>query len=213
MAVSLVLVRRDKSQVEVPVRHASEIIGRHTDCKIRIPDASVSRQHCELSIKEGKVVLRDLGSSNGTYVNRRRISQTELAPGDLLAIGKFVFVVRVDGRPATIDAGEALEDGAVALGAEGAGAGSRAGGAPEAYQPKGLLDHDEDEDDLLGRNRPGAQGVTPATPAAPAQPAPRAAPQPASKPAPKSPAKNDKDGSSEFDFDFLDEDESKMPKL
>lgn len=114
MGVSLVLVKSDGTQQEVPIRHATEVIGRHGDCKIRIPDASVSRQHCEISVKDGRVLLRDLGSSNGTFVNRRRVSQTELAPADLLNIGKFVFVVRIDGKPEAIDAEEALEDGLVA---------------------------------------------------------------------------------------------------
>lgn len=113
MGVSLILVKHDHSQVEVPLRPGTEIIGRHTDCRIRIPDASVSRQHCELSVGEGKVTLRDLGSSNGTFVNRKRITQTELAAGDMLCIGKFVLVVRIDGKPATIDAEEVLEDGLV----------------------------------------------------------------------------------------------------
>lgn len=112
MAVSLVLIRNDLSQLEIPVKHSPEVIGRHNDCKIRIPDPSVSRQHCEVSLADGKVMLRDLGSSNGTFVNRKRITQIELAAGDMLAVGKFVFVVRVDGKPMAIDSMEVLEDGA-----------------------------------------------------------------------------------------------------
>ncbi len=116
MGVSLVLVRHDLTQQEVAVRHATEVVGRHTDCKIRIPDASVSRQHCEISSVDGKVMLRDLGSSNGTFVNKKRITQAELRAGDLLCVGKFVFVVRIDGKPAEIDSEESIEDGEVALG-------------------------------------------------------------------------------------------------
>lgn len=133
MAVSLVLVRSDKTQVDVPLKHSTEVIGRHTDCKIRIPDSSVSRQHCELTIADGKIHLRDLGSSNGTFVNRRRISQTELSPGDVISVGKFHFVVRLDGRPAEIDADEVLADGEVV--SAGAHKSSRASSPSSATRP------------------------------------------------------------------------------
>lgn len=140
MGVSLVLVKADGGQQEVPIRHATEVIGRHNDCRIRIPDASVSRQHCEISVKDGRVLLRDLGSSNGTFVNRKRVAQTELAAADLLNIGKFVFVVRIDGRPEMIDSDDALEDGLVALpaaaSAPSASAAPRAAAAPAPAPPK-----------------------------------------------------------------------------
>jgi len=111
MTAALVLVKHSGEQIEVPLKHAKTIIGRHTDCQIRIPDVSVSRQHCEIAVADGRVVVRDLGSSNGTYVNRRRISSTELAPADLINVGKFIFVVRLDGKPEAIDSDDALEDG------------------------------------------------------------------------------------------------------
>lgn len=111
MTASLVLIKHSGEQVEVALKHPKTIIGRHTDCQIRIPDVSVSRQHCELSMADGRVVIRDLGSSNGTYVNRRRISSTELAPADLINVGKFIFAVRIDGKPEAIDSEDSLEDG------------------------------------------------------------------------------------------------------
>lgn len=111
MTAALVLVKQSGEQIEVALKHPKTIIGRHTDCQIRIPDVSVSRQHCEIAVADGRVVVRDLGSSNGTYVNRRRISSTELAPADLINVGKFIFVVRLDGKPEAIDSDDALEDG------------------------------------------------------------------------------------------------------
>ena len=116
MSVALVLVRSDLSQVEVPIKHSPEILGRHTDCRVRLPDASVSRQHCELSFDGDKVSIRDLGSSNGTYVNRKRITQAEIVAGDVVTLGKFIFVLRVNGKPEKIDSGDALEDGEVSFG-------------------------------------------------------------------------------------------------
>src|SRR5262245_6874840 len=63
-------------------------LGRHDDCMIRIKSSQVSRRHCELFEAGGKLTIRDLGSSNGTFVNGKRISGPEtLKPGDELTIG------------------------------------------------------------------------------------------------------------------------------
>lgn len=111
MAASLVLVRADGKQSEIPLRTRA-IIGRQTDCQIRIPSASISRHHCELTLADGKILLRDMGSSNGTYVNRQKIQQAQVAAGDLIGIGDMVFVVRIDGNPAQVDSEDALDEGA-----------------------------------------------------------------------------------------------------
>ncbi|HYE62675.1 MAG TPA: FHA domain-containing protein [Phycisphaerales bacterium] len=114
MNASLVLVREDGKQQEVPLKRQA-IVGRQTDCTIRIPDSGISRHHCELTLGDGKVMLRDLGSSNGTYVNRVKVTQAELGAGDLISIGNLVFVVKIDGSPAVIDAEEAWDEGAVPI--------------------------------------------------------------------------------------------------
>lgn len=103
MNASLVLVTSDRTQKDIAVAKTRVIIGRNTDCQIRIPIASVSRHHCELTVEDGKLFIKDLGSSNGTFVNRRRVNQTQLAGGDLVAVGSCVFVVRIDGVPAEVD--------------------------------------------------------------------------------------------------------------
>lgn len=113
MDASLVLVMPDGKQTEIPLRRAVQVIGRQIDCQIRIPSGPVSRHHCEVSVTDRGVSIRDLGSSNGTFVNKRRVTQADLSPGDLVAVGEVVFVVRVDGRPAAIDSDDVLEDGQV----------------------------------------------------------------------------------------------------
>ena len=56
-------------------------IGRHDDCLIRIRSSQVSRRHCELHLDRGKLLVRDLGSSNGTFVNGKRVlGQQALKP-------------------------------------------------------------------------------------------------------------------------------------
>jgi pSer/pThr/pTyr-binding forkhead associated (FHA) protein len=113
MGTSLVVVHVDGRQSEVALHKPLYVLGRATDCSLRIPSGKVSRHHCEIALSDGKVAVRDLGSSNGTYVNRRRVTQTELAAGDMVCVGDFVFVVRIDGKPSVVDSEEVLEDGLV----------------------------------------------------------------------------------------------------
>ena len=66
--------------------------GRHPESDIFLDDVTVSRRHAEVRRAEGKFLVRDLGSLNGTYVNRERVEETELASGDEVQIGKFKLV-------------------------------------------------------------------------------------------------------------------------
>ncbi len=67
--------------------------GRHPESDIFLDDVTVSRRHAELHRREdGKVVIRDVGSLNGTYVNRERTDEAILAGGDEVQIGKFKLV-------------------------------------------------------------------------------------------------------------------------
>ena len=64
-------------------------VGRETGCEVRLTDTSCSRRHFRvLPGPAGGVVLEDLGSANGTFVNGARASNLELRPGDLIGIGE-----------------------------------------------------------------------------------------------------------------------------
>ncbi len=63
--------------------------GRHPESDIFLDDVTVSRRHAEFRRHDGKFFIHDVGSLNGTYVNRMRVESTELATGDELQIGKF----------------------------------------------------------------------------------------------------------------------------
>jgi hypothetical protein len=71
-------------------------IGRSPDCEIFLDDVTVSRDHAVFVQRDGKFLLEDKGSLNGTFVNRRRIDTCELENGDELQIGKYrlTFVER-----------------------------------------------------------------------------------------------------------------------
>jgi pSer/pThr/pTyr-binding forkhead associated (FHA) protein len=64
-------------------------IGRRPDSDVFLDDVTVSRDHALLVRRNGEFYLDDLGSLNGTYVNRRRIESHRLADGDELQVGKY----------------------------------------------------------------------------------------------------------------------------
>ncbi len=65
------------------------LIGRSPDCDVFLDDVTVSRRHAEIVQDGGAYVIRDLGSLNGTFVNRHRIESTTLADDDEVQIGKY----------------------------------------------------------------------------------------------------------------------------
>ena len=101
MNVVLVMFK-DSERREFPLAGEKTVLGRRQDCQLRIPTKDVSRQHCALLLDGDKLVAKDLGSSNGTYVNGKRIAEAELKAGDRLRLGPVTFVVQIDGQPALI---------------------------------------------------------------------------------------------------------------
>lgn len=83
--------RREPPSLGLPaagqLRAASLLIGRSSACQLVLADDTVSRRHAELRVEEDCWVLRDLGSSNGTWVNGRRVIEAEVRPGDVVQLG------------------------------------------------------------------------------------------------------------------------------
>ncbi|ARN75938.1 FHA domain-containing protein [Oceanicoccus sagamiensis] len=75
------------------VKHHA-VLGRDSSCDITIPGTHLSRRHAELAVKGPTLLIRDLGSSNGTYVNDERVTETELKPGDTVRFDVLVFRVQ-----------------------------------------------------------------------------------------------------------------------
>jgi hypothetical protein len=65
------------------------LIGRSPDCDVFLDDVTVSRRHAEITHENDSYVIRDLGSLNGTFVNRHRIETSVLADDDEVQIGKY----------------------------------------------------------------------------------------------------------------------------
>ena len=72
------------------------LLGRGTDCDLRLVDPGVSRHHAELRMEEGQVVLVDLGSTNGTFVNGQPVRRVVLADGTQITLGRTTLVFRQD---------------------------------------------------------------------------------------------------------------------
>ncbi len=102
MNVVLVMFR-DGERREFPLLSAKTVVGRREDCHLRIPTRDVSRQHCELRLYKNGLRVKDLGSSNGTFVNGKRIAEIVLNAGDQLRVGPVTFVVQINGQPAKIE--------------------------------------------------------------------------------------------------------------
>src|SRR6478736_1826454 len=77
------------------------IVGRKEDCDVRLDHKSVSKQHCVIVKTDGLLLLRDLGSTNGTRVNGQRVRRAALLPNDQVMIASFKFKVHLgaDARP------------------------------------------------------------------------------------------------------------------
>lgn len=194
MSIALVLVRADGKSQEVALSKPTYIAGRATDCGLRLGGDALSRHHCEFSVEDGALHVRDLGSSNGTFVNRNRGNgKVRLAAGDLVSVGDHVFLVRLNGKPEFIDAEESFDEGFVKPGIPSTPAAKPAAKQLAQQAPQQAA-------------KAGAQQANQASGAPSNQPTN----QPAKKPAPMV----DPDGSSAADFDFFDEDDLKrQPKL
>jgi hypothetical protein len=70
-------------------------VGRAPSCQIRLNDNYISQLHAKISERNGSWVVEDLGSTNGTYLNQRKVTvPTELSAGDRIRVGKTVLEAR-----------------------------------------------------------------------------------------------------------------------
>lgn len=77
--------------------YGSMVIGRQADCEISIPSDEISRRHARLEVTPNGVRVEDLGSSNGTYVNDKRVENAVLKVGDELRLDTLRFQVTAPG--------------------------------------------------------------------------------------------------------------------
>ena len=71
---------------DISLNRPMVMVGRHPACDARLDSLRVSRRHCCVHLREGAVVVRDLGSTNGIRINGTRVELGRLRPGDELSI-------------------------------------------------------------------------------------------------------------------------------
>lgn len=115
MRVKLKVLNGKSAGREVKVPDTGFLIGRSQECHLRPKSDAISRQHCEIVIEGEELLIRDMGSKNGTYVNGKRIDgQMQLSQGDQLLVGKLELEVIINiptpapvAPPATDSGGDA----------------------------------------------------------------------------------------------------------
>jgi len=91
---SLLVIRGPGAGTQILLRDGAQRIGRDSRSDIHFDDTETSRSHAEVECSQNLVLLKDLGSSNGTYVNGKKVTQCTLEPGDRIQIGKRLLVYR-----------------------------------------------------------------------------------------------------------------------
>jgi pSer/pThr/pTyr-binding forkhead associated (FHA) protein len=82
---------------DIPLDAAVCLVGRHHTCDVRIDSPRVSRRHCCLTRDGDTVVVRDLGSHNGTFINDVKIDSGVLRPGESLTIASLRYRLELQG--------------------------------------------------------------------------------------------------------------------
>jgi len=102
MKVSLVVLTPGKMEGKtIPITLSQFLIGRDPQCQLRPASALISKRHCALLVRGGKVFVRDFDSTNGTVVDGQRVKgEQELRNDARLVIGPLEFRVVIEARPA-----------------------------------------------------------------------------------------------------------------
>ena len=101
MDFQLVVLRGKSATTALKLGDGVTTAGRHDECQLRIKSSQVSRKHCQFFEKNGMLMVKDLGSSNGTFLNGKKIEgQRVLEPGDELTVGPVKLRVEAAGKGA-----------------------------------------------------------------------------------------------------------------
>ncbi|MBP62328.1 MAG: hypothetical protein CMJ62_12485 [Planctomycetaceae bacterium] len=102
MQVKLKILKGSRKDKLLPVQGPELLIGRGKECDLRPRTEIISRKHCLITITDSQVMVRDLGSKNGTFVNGERIEADHgLQNGDHLEVGPLEFELLIDSKTST----------------------------------------------------------------------------------------------------------------
>ena len=183
MDAKLVVVSGSTKSSEFTLRLPA-VLGRGREATLMLPHPLVSRRHCEIFESNGYLVVRDMGSLNGTFVNNKRVTEAVLPTGGLLTLGSVTFQAVYGASPAG-----ATPPAAVPAAASPVAAAPKAGAGDHAVLGDFEIVEVSDTPRPTGPKRPPKRG---------AQPSP---PQPVSPPQPGA-VKADDDDLGDFLADF-----------
>ncbi|GHT11907.1 hypothetical protein FACS1894170_06080 [Planctomycetales bacterium] len=106
------LVDNGKNDKSIPLPGNTFVIGRADDCQLRSRSQAVSRHHCVIQNENGAVIIKDLGSNNGVFVNNIRLSKDgsqTLRHGDRVVVGPHRFIVQTAANDTSAVGGNSLE--------------------------------------------------------------------------------------------------------
>jgi pSer/pThr/pTyr-binding forkhead associated (FHA) protein len=107
MQVRLKVLNGKSAGRELKIPYEEFLIGRNEECHLRPKSESISRRHCVIRVREGKVFIEDLGSKNGTFVaEQATVGEVEVVNGALLRIGRLevqLIIEHADARKSDTD--------------------------------------------------------------------------------------------------------------
>ncbi len=103
LAVELVVLEGPERGRRVPVHGGAARIGTAEGCDLRLTDRTASRVHCEIRVKPRAVLVRDAGSTNGTFCEGIRLVEAEVPAGAVLRIGGSAVRIEISDEPAFVD--------------------------------------------------------------------------------------------------------------
>jgi pSer/pThr/pTyr-binding forkhead associated (FHA) protein len=95
MKAKLIPLESTKSREWILLKTFPVVVGRSDEADVCLGDNWISRSHCEIDVVDDSLVVRDLGSRNGTFVNGSRIEASTFLPGDELMVGRSMFQVKL----------------------------------------------------------------------------------------------------------------------
>jgi len=97
MKLKLIGLNPPEENRKVVLRKLPAVLGRSSEAEVTVEDRWVSRRHCEITEIDGLLVVRDLGSKHGTFVNGQRVDQARLLPEDTITVGLTSFAASYRG--------------------------------------------------------------------------------------------------------------------
>ncbi len=180
MKIVLVVASGAYAGKEIAIAGQQFVIGRDEGCNLRPASPAISKKHCAVYYKDGQPHVRDMGSTNGTFLNDAQVEgEMPIATGDKIRVGPLDFTVKLVGSQVLKPTPGASSSAAVRPVAPGAGAAKSSGGVKPLAGTPGAA---------AAPAKSGSANAIPSATSKPVKPTP-----PPSKPTPKPAAKSDGD--------------------